>query len=180
MKKRGCLFVVAGAFLLVAVLFLMQSPGNRFSSEKVVIGADTTVLDGPLYQSGGVDYLAALNQRLSRDLNPDDNAVVALLRVLGGKARDLPGQDFWKRYSSQLGIDEITVEQPLMEVEDYVRGKREGDTVDHEALGKINLAVIRELRQTRQPWNSAALPDEWSEYLKEYGPVALYFENLAK
>src|SRR5262245_57968422 len=77
---------------------------------KITIGKETTYLTGPLDKEGAVDYVAALNQRMSKGVTPDNNANILLWKSFGPKPEGarVPAA-FWK----WLGID------PLPEKGDY-------------------------------------------------------------
>src|SRR6266487_3214481 len=65
-----------------------QAPAREKDKEtkrkpNFTVGKETTYVTGPLDEDGYVDYAAALNERLSRGIKPEDNANVLLWRALG-------------------------------------------------------------------------------------------------
>jgi hypothetical protein len=66
------------------------------------VGADTTFVTGPLDAAGYIDYAAALNDRLSKGVTPENNANVAVWRVFGPVAPD--GTRASAQYFRKLGI----------------------------------------------------------------------------
>jgi hypothetical protein len=50
---------------------------------KLPLGKDTTFVTGPLDKHGYIDYEAALNAELSKNVSRDNNAMVLLMEVLG-------------------------------------------------------------------------------------------------
>jgi hypothetical protein len=50
------------------------------------IGDNTTVVSGPLNPDGTIDYVAALNDKLSRDVTPENNGFVVWLKIMGTNA----------------------------------------------------------------------------------------------
>jgi hypothetical protein len=50
---------------------------------KFTVGKETTYVAGPLDDRGNMDYEAALNERLGKDVTPEKNANVLLWKVLG-------------------------------------------------------------------------------------------------
>jgi hypothetical protein len=74
--------------LLVALFLLsvVASPKDAWSAGKrpvVTISKETTYITEPLRPDGYPDYLAALNQRMSKGVTPENNAAVALLQAFG-------------------------------------------------------------------------------------------------
>lgn len=63
MKKRGCFWVGIFLFGLLMFVVLVNIPYKKFAGDKIVIGKDTTVLNGPVRTDGSIDYMAAINQR---------------------------------------------------------------------------------------------------------------------
>jgi hypothetical protein len=63
---------------------------------KFTIGKDTTYVTGPLDKDGYVDYAAALNERLSKGVTPENNANVLLWKALGPHpdGRAMPAEYF--------------------------------------------------------------------------------------
>ena len=77
---------------------------------KIIVSRETTYITGPLNADGTVNYVAYLDEKFSRGVTPENNAVVPLIRALGpdvleGKARDA--------FYARLGI------APLPEYGDY-------------------------------------------------------------
>jgi hypothetical protein len=61
------------------------------------IGEETTYVTGPLDKDGYIDYVTALNQRLSKGVTPANNANVLLWKVLGPprlRVRPMPPEFF--------------------------------------------------------------------------------------
>lgn len=53
---------------------------------KITIGKETTYITEPLRPDGYPDYVAALNQRMSQGVTPENNAAVLLLKAFGSRA----------------------------------------------------------------------------------------------
>ena len=79
------LLVLVVAILLKLVLnyFLMAFP--RGSGVLVTISKETTYITEPLRPDGYPDYIAVLNQRGSKGVTPENNAVVPVFRAMGPK-----------------------------------------------------------------------------------------------
>jgi hypothetical protein len=69
-------------------------------SGQITIGRETTYLDGPVTQDGAIDYVAAVNQRESAGVTPENNAVVLLVQAYGP---GLLGDGIRDRYLELLG-----------------------------------------------------------------------------
>jgi hypothetical protein len=101
------------AFLLLVLLSpliteeTMQPTQTKRPKTKIVVSRETTYLTEPLRTDGTVDYLAALNGRLSQGVTPENNAAVAFWRAVGPKDID---QKVRKQYFALLGIPELPEE----------------------------------------------------------------------
>jgi hypothetical protein len=62
-----------------------QAPGKgeKKRQPKFTLGKETTYVKGPLTKDGYVDYVTALNQRLSKGVTPENNANVLLWKAFG-------------------------------------------------------------------------------------------------
>src|SRR5215467_16284740 len=65
-------------------------PPTERPKPKITISKETTYLTEPLRPDGYPDYVAALNQRMSEGVTPDNNAAVLLMKAFG--PRDIPEQ----------------------------------------------------------------------------------------
>jgi hypothetical protein len=78
--------IVVFMLLLVVVVFWIDrtfTSGLRRSGVLVTIGKDTTYITSPLRPDGYVDYVAALNERASRGVTPENNAAVLFRQAMG-------------------------------------------------------------------------------------------------
>ena len=133
---------------------------------KVTISKETTYFTEPLRPDGGIDYVAAFNQRYSRGVTPENNAAVALLQAIGPKDID---KRFRKRYFEMLSIPE------LPETGDYL--------VDDEILPEYEKAkkpLTPEEALSQKLWNQydAAKQTPWSK--KDYPLLATVLERNEK
>jgi len=74
----GLLLVNVVIFGRLAWFWYLSDPIRQLK-----IGPQTTVIDGPLTAEGYVDYVAALNERASEGVTPENNAVPLLLQAYG-------------------------------------------------------------------------------------------------
>ena len=70
--------------LVVACSVLLSACRSR--AEAIKPGPDTTVFTGPVRPDGTIDYLAALNQKYSKDVTPANNAFVAIANMMAPDA----------------------------------------------------------------------------------------------
>lgn len=66
-----------------AIPLLLFAVGDEPVKPKLPLGKDTTVVNGPLDKNGYIDYEAALNERLSKGIKPEQNANVLLWQAFG-------------------------------------------------------------------------------------------------
>ena len=78
----------------------------------IIVSRETTFITEPLRKDGTVDYLAALNQRYSQGVTPENNAAVLFLQAMG------PGEinkDIRERFFKMLGIAPLPEKGPYFE-----------------------------------------------------------------
>jgi hypothetical protein len=102
-RKPGFLTSLWWIVGLLPVLYVgFTSVRMLFFPPRLVIGPETTVVDGPLRPDGTIDYVAALNDAASAGVTVENNAVVPLVRAFGPEIVD---DDIRKTYFDRLGID---------------------------------------------------------------------------
>jgi hypothetical protein len=137
-------FTVIGLILLVAA-----EPASKPSAPKITVAKDITHAIGPLREDGTVDYVAAINARMSAGVTPENNAAVGLLRVLGPHGLRMNPQAKLKLWPA-LGIEPLPAEGPyLVALDELPRGP------DFDA--KEALALELEKSENR-PWTAAEYP----------------------
>ncbi len=67
----------------------------------ITVSKETTWITEPLYPNGAVNYVAALNGRLSEGVTPDNNAAALLMQVMG--AKEIP-KEIRPGFYQHLGI----------------------------------------------------------------------------
>jgi hypothetical protein len=146
------------------------------SHPKYTISKETTCITEPLRKDGSVDYVAAMNQRFSQGVTPENNAAVLFWKAVGPE-EILP--EYRDKYFQMLGIP------PLPEKEDYfvdlnnyiTRQKNSTKPKDatpetetqEKTWDQLNLAM-------RQPWSQTEFPvlAEWLAANEK--PLALVVE----
>jgi hypothetical protein len=106
--KRWKLWTAAILLLLLVVLILAWP-----SAPRIVISKETTYITEPLKPDGTVDYIAALNQRLSEGVTPETNAAVLFWQAAGPNGFPPGLREEYDEYSEKLGIP------PLPKTGDY-------------------------------------------------------------
>ena len=97
-RRRMFLFAVCVFFFLLLTFFAWLAwPG----SSTFTISPETTYVTGPLDANGNVNYVTALNERLSKGITPDKNANVLIWIALGPHPE---GGTMPREYFEWLGI----------------------------------------------------------------------------
>jgi hypothetical protein len=79
--------------LILLIVFVMSSCAEKQKTLKetvkkpvqLVISPETTFLTEPLLPDGRIDYIAALNERLSAQTTPENNIIVGIFSLVGGE-----------------------------------------------------------------------------------------------
>jgi hypothetical protein len=141
--------------IFVGLLALLRL-GVEFIPTRIAIGPETTVLNGPLRADGTVDYAAAIDQQWSEGIDPEDNAVVELVRAFGpDKFYAFDRDDGWQR----LGLEPNAISGPYYVSDGDVRKRHgiESGTPEYE----IEIDAFNSAQS--QPWTAAENPllAEW-------------------
>ncbi len=114
---KFALILVCVGGMVIAAGSSAEEPKNAVpgaadkAKPKVTIGKETTYITEPLRPDGYPDYVAALNQRMSEGVTPENNAAVLLQQAFG--PNEIP-KHLREKYFQQLGI------KPLPEKGDYL------------------------------------------------------------
>ena len=129
---------------------------------KITIGKETTWVTEPVGPSGFIDYLAAVNQRHSQGITPENNSVVLLFQAMGPKPDGTRQPD---RFFQLLGIEPPPEEGTYYE-ELGRWWRRKGKPLPE---GAVNLNVVSDMQSTAQsrPWKPKEFPEiaEWLQDL---------------
>ncbi|HEV3083944.1 MAG TPA: hypothetical protein VGY66_29445 [Gemmataceae bacterium] len=141
------LALLAGAFAYAML------PG----SSTFTVSTETTYVTGPLDKSGYVDYVTALNERLSKGITPENNANVLIWQALGPRPTGdtaMPAE-----YFQWLGIEPPPEQgEYLVDWRDYLKEHAKSDT-------EVETYVERMSQATQWPWTAKKEP-ELAEWLK--------------
>jgi hypothetical protein len=133
-RSPGCLAVLIAFGVAVASSWAAAAEQGKSAAGKapakrapggIIISRETTFLTGPLRKDGSVDYAAALNERYSRGVTPENNAAVLLVQAVGLKE---PDKAVRERFFELLGIAPLPEKGPYIEAfTDYFARKTAGD-----------------------------------------------------
>lgn len=155
-QGRGCrrVLTIGGAVLLLALGVFFYRIYTFLSPVPVEIGPETTVIEEPLLPDGRVDYVGALNERMSEGVTPENNAVVLLLEAFGP---EIIKPEHRREFFQLLGIPQHP---------------REGDYLvrDDEWIRSLNPTVDYDLKYALEQKFAAALDRPWSR--EEFPEVA--------
>ena len=149
--------IPATLVLLAAVPFAWRA-SFVLSAEPLKIGPETTYVTGPIKPDGSIDYPAALHERLSVDVKPEENAAILIDRAFGPS---VISPELRSLYFSRIGA------KPLPEQGDYVVTQTsftQSKIKDAENPSELNGTILDELaRATARPWTRADCPlaAEW-------------------
>jgi hypothetical protein len=169
-----------------------KGPASKAPAKKapggIIISRETTFITGPLRKDGSVDYAAAINERYSQGVTPENNAVVVLLHAVGPNVIAKPVRE---RFFQLLGVAPSPDKGPYFEefdeyyvrkqnpaqrprsrterIEGYMRGIAEamkesiGDIKDKPAAGKREIhadqaALDQWCRIFAEPWRKEDYP----------------------
>ena len=127
------------------------------------ISKATTYITEPLRKDGCVDYVAALNQRFSRGVTPENNAAVLFWKAVG------PGEisaEYRERYFQMLGIPRLPEKGDyFVNHDDYVARQKNGTKPpDAKPEAGTQDSTWDQLKlATKRPWSQKEFPvlAEW-------------------
>jgi hypothetical protein len=133
----------------------------------ITISKETTHLTEPLTGNGFVDYIAALNQKHSKGVTPENNATVAFLRIFGpGEIGSESSEQFFR----MLEIPEVPRQGDYFEsIREYVIANGANPNTP-EGRKRIENAVDQYSGEaTSRPWSRKEFPvvAEWQDANKK-------------
>ena len=152
MKKLLWAALILFCLLLVAALWQLR--GSRTMNDPLTLAS--LVSDEIIFDSDGlVDYVAMLNTRLSRNINPDNNAFIDYARILGPLTLS-PAE--WSELCQWLHVDPIRCDDPF--VMSIQAGATSGPLSEQNAWTQISM----------RPWTAAEFPHcaRWLEENARY------------
>ena len=171
--SRKTRFVLLLAVAIVVLLMVRAFGPVAFrmlvapSGVRVTISKETTHIVQPLRSDGCVDYVAALNERLSRGVTPDNNAVVLLLKAIGPRRI---GEAHREKYFRLLGIPPLPEDgEYFVTIFAYSKGRKalsERSCSTNEAMRNVERVVQESLKQVDDAFKSGKFdPKKDEEYI---------------
>ena len=122
-------------------------------------GKDTTVILGPLNDDGTANYVAALNEELSRGVTPENNAMIPLLKAFGAK-EFFTGKEPRRRAIAALGLKRPPKsDRPFVFLYEFIVKHRADPDANESQLDALWEQANESLRQARRaPWSAKQRP----------------------
>ena len=190
MQYRVCwpfCFCWTTTLLLAGTLSMAQSPddGRKSPNERVAqqkpivavtISKETTDITGPLRKDSYVDYVAALNERWSKGVTPENNAAVLFWKAMG--PADIPKADR-PQFFKMLGIPPLPEEgEHFLQYDKYVErlqnlGRPTPPQLDEFGLDENQHQYYEAMKR---PWSKKELPMVFGWLVANEKPMALLSE----
>jgi hypothetical protein len=167
--RRKLLYVSFLLLLLSLAVLLHWYFDADTPAPKVRVGTDTTYITEPVDADGYLDYQAALNDRLGKDITPDNNANALLWKALGPRPEG--GDGMPAEYFKRLGIDEPPRDgEYLIGLSKYLKEQLNLKPEEESAL------LDQQSWATKRPWAATDYPHiaGWLEANEK--PLALAIE----
>jgi hypothetical protein len=172
--KASCATLLVLSLCTLAIGCTRKSSSSASQEESktrrgtFTIGKKTTYIDGPLDKNGHIDYAAALNERLSKGVTPENNACVLIWQAVGPHP---DGATMPARFYQLLGIPVLPEEgEYFVTLRKYMTDHVRGDPEDvDKSIGKLGPLASRK-------WTTADHPeiDGWLKANEK--PLALIVE----
>jgi hypothetical protein len=162
MRKVGMAAICSWITVAVALRTFAAEPENKAVNSpakvKVTIGKETTYITEPLRADGYPDYVAALNERLSKGVTPENNAVL-LVQALGPEIiPKATREETFKR----LGIDQLPAKGDYIISQAEMIKRWRANHADANQVTDDELFVQFE-QAAKYPWSAKQFPivTEW-------------------
>jgi hypothetical protein len=166
--------ILASSFLAITVSTFAAEPPSAPPTPKtgpaakprilVTISKETTCITEPLHPDGYPDYVAALNQRMSKGVTPENNAAVPFWQAMG--PAEIP-QACRQRYLKTLGIPSLPDQGDYFVTStQWVTLHKSKDKPDSVAPKEDETNTLYEQMSTlaKRPWTRNEFPF-WAEWL---------------
>jgi hypothetical protein len=157
MRTVGTFLAVLGVF---AIVHFLAGAAHQVSEKppkgKITVGKETTYVTGPLDKDGYVDYVAALHERLSKGITPENNANVLIWIALGPRPE---GGRMSAEFFRLLGIPEPPQAGPYFK--DLFRYVQDNTKIDVQLAAGLLNDQLEEIGE--RPWKRKDFPlvAEW-------------------
>ncbi len=150
------LLVLVGAAIALRLAVELYVRFFPRSGVLVTISKETTYITEPLRPDGYPDYIAALNDRASKGVTPENNAVVPFFRAMGP---GMVNEKFRDQYCKMLGIPSPPEKgKYFVALDEYaktLKPTKPGERPD----GEISKEIWNQLASaTKRPWRAEELP----------------------
>lgn len=160
--------LLALSFVVIASPTFSAEPSTKAKPRvRVTISKETTYITEPLRPDGYPDYIAALNQRMSKGVTPENNAAVLFWKAMG-PSKIKP--EYRERHFKMLGIPPLPESGDYFVTSDDFIGRHKAKiTPDSVAPGEdeedITKAVWNQMNiAMERPWSKEEFP-VWAEWL---------------
>lgn len=148
--KRVLLYIGSTFLILVAISSVLAAYWRR-----IEIGYDTTRLTAPVRPDGSIDYLAALNEELSKGVTPENNAAIPLLRAYGPGDNERIDPAF-VLVCKALNVGVPPAEEGTIELS-YFLSRNKKDRPGDDLTDDADVEKLED--RIKQPWRAEELPD---------------------
>jgi hypothetical protein len=156
MFKRKTLVVLA-LILIPLLLIVLRFGPSQWHSGRLTVSPQTTGAAVPLRADGYPDYIAALNERMSQGVTPENNAAVLIVRAIG--IQELPAE-LRAEFLRRIGLPRTMEPPSFVAWERYAKGIPTSaitPTADAQADPFEQLLELID-RGTERPWRRGEHP----------------------
>ncbi len=166
-KKRGRTALIVLGVLVVVGLILHWPTESGFT-----ISRETTYITGPLNPDGTINYVAALNEMMSKGVTGENNAAPLLIRALGPSVLDVRIRE---RLLKLLGIEDLPENGdyfvPFAEHLEMAPAQPSTRTAASYAAWESPQEIVEALG--KRPWSSRERPDVAAWLKANENPLAM-------
>jgi len=142
---------------------------------RVTISKETTYITEPLRPDGYPDYVAALNQRASKGVTPENNAAVLFWKAMGPSKIDEKDR---KKCFAMLGIEPLPEKGDyFIDYDDFLK-KKQGDNPSSVIPPSDGCDPLQDQYNTAQerPWSKEEFPEVYQWLAANEKPLATLTE----
>lgn len=172
-SRRSVFLLSAGLLLVAAAIAIAQLPGND-SKPQITISKAVTHITTPVTEDGYVDYLGAINARLSKDVNASNNANVKFWQAFGPHPESVTMPP---KFFKLLGIESPSEKgNYFLDLNQYV--KQGGDIEFQDPLW--DRTMDHQAKAMARPWLAKEYPQIAGWLLANEKPLATVVEGTKR